>query len=79
MRDIKKVEKLVAEFQKGSDSITKQKEKYKSLKTILTSEEFAIKKKREEMEELQSEFYNLRLKQEHLENTVSKIANDVNE
>jgi len=31
------------------------------------------------MEDLQSEFHGLRIKQEMLENNVSKVANDVNE
>jgi cell division protein FtsB len=46
---------------------------------VLTSEEFQIKQKREEIEVLQQELHSLRTRQEMIENNVSKVANDVNE
>jgi hypothetical protein len=40
VESIKQVEKLMTEYQKGQESISKQKEKYKSLKAVLSSEEY---------------------------------------
>lgn len=53
-------EKLANDFYLTKETITKAKEKYKSLKTVLTSEEFQIRQKREEIEELQQELARLR-------------------
>jgi len=73
------IEKIVEDYERGKQSIVKAKEKYKSLKTVLNSEEFQIKQKREEIEVLQQELHSLRTRQEMIENNVSKVANDVNE
>ena len=51
-QSVNQMDKLVDDYERGKQTIAKAKEKYKSLKTVLTSEEFQIKQKREEIEVL---------------------------
>ena len=56
-----------------------QKEKTKSLKQVITTEEFNIKSKREEINDLQKKLTQLRGQQENLQNQTNKMSGEINE
>ena len=58
----KEIQELYEEYKKGSETYIKMKDQYKSLKSVLQTEEYHIKQKRDTIADLQCELHKLKVK-----------------